>query len=561
MTLKHLGRYELLEQLGEGGMGAVWLARLSGTAGFEKLCIVKTVLPSIAKDAEFVSRFLHEGRVLTQLTHGNIAQVLDMDEADGQLFLALEYVAGVDLARLAEQVRAANEFMPTSLVVAMIAQAAEGLGAAHRKVTPDGTPLNVVHRDVSPQNIMVSYEGEVKIIDFGIAKSEARSRHTAQASVMGKLGYMAPEQARGESVDHRADQYALGIVLWELLANQPFVNRGTLTEMVVAMATPRIRPLSPLRPDVPASLEAVVLRALAPLPDARFPDTDAFARALTGELLALGSPPGKQQLGEYVKARCAQEFSSQRQLISRIATVRAIGGTGVATATATAALVSPTLISPGALAPTAQHPAVDETAPVPAALTAPARPSVISTAAGLAEFKAEPALTTGELQAATKRSPLPVILAAAVVLVLGAAVAFTFLGTTAVSVVDAGVAPKPVVVVPPVEVAAVEPPEPVEPFDAGPMPISDGPIAPAVDVEGHLGAGNVWLLSNRESRPLTRCHLTVPGQRTFAVGSLPPKATVQVPASLLRFNGKAAALADRLEVDCTEGVAVSPTRP
>ncbi len=386
MIGKMLGRYELLEQLGEGGMGSVWLARLSGTAGFEKLCIVKTVLPALAKDAEFVSRFLHEGRVLTQLAHGNIAQVLDMNEADGQLFLALEYIAGVDLARLAEQVRAAHEFMPTSLVVALIAQAAEGLGAAHRKVALDGTPLHVVHRDVSPQNIMVSYEGEVKVIDFGIAKSEARSRHTAQASVMGKLGYMAPEQARGEDLDHRADQYALAIVLWELLANQPFVRRGTLTEMVVAMAAPHVRPLVPLRADVPASLEAVVLKALAPRPEGRYADTDSFARALTGELLALGPPPTKPQLGEYVKARCAQEYSSQRQLLSRVSTLRGISVQAEAVAAPAEAAVDAvdvmgaTVVRSATPAAMVDQPATTDVGVV----TAPSRPSVVRRADGVA---------------------------------------------------------------------------------------------------------------------------------------------------------------------------------
>ena len=304
-------------------MGSVWLSRLTGAAGFEKLCIVKTVLPSIAKDADFVSRFLHEGRVLTQLSHGNIAQVLDMNEADGQLFIALEYIAGVDLSRLHEQVRAAKEFMPLPLVVALITQAAEGLGAAHRKAALDGSPLNIVHRDVSPHNIMVSYEGEVKVIDFGIAKSEARSRHTAQASVMGKLGYMAPEQARGEALDHRADQYALSIVAWELLANQSWVRRGTLTEMVVAMAhPPPFRPLGPLRPDVPPSLEAVILKALSPLPAPRYATTDEFAQVLMGELLKLGAPPTKPQLGQYVRSRCSSDFATQRQLLTRVSTQR-----------------------------------------------------------------------------------------------------------------------------------------------------------------------------------------------------------------------------------------------
>ena len=338
---QRLGRYELLEQLGEGGMGAVWLARLTGTHGFEKLCIVKTVLPAIAKDKSFVSRFLHEGKVLTQLQHSNIAQVLDMGDEGGTLYLALEYVAGIDLSRLHAHVREQGQALPVPVAIYLVQQAAEGLGAAHRKAAVDGSALNIVHRDVSPQNLMVSYEGEVKVIDFGIAKSEARSQHTGAPSVMGKLGYMAPEQARGENVDHRADQYALGIVLWELLANKPFVNRGTLTEMVVAMANPSPRPLVALRPEVPASLEQVVLKALSPDPAARFPTTDDFARALMDELVRLSGMPSKVQIGEFVKANCAAEYASTQALLTRVSTIRGMPPPSLPTQP----LVEPTVVS------------------------------------------------------------------------------------------------------------------------------------------------------------------------------------------------------------------------
>jgi eukaryotic-like serine/threonine-protein kinase len=323
MGAQTLGRYELLEQLGEGGMGSVWLARLKGTGGFEKLCIVKTVLPAIAKDQSFVSRFLHEGRVVTQLQHSNIAQVFDMGEEGGTLYLALEYVAGIDLAKLHQHVSESNQVLPVPVCIYLVQQAAEGLGSAHRKAAVDGTPMNIVHRDVSPQNLMVSYEGEVKVIDFGIAKSEARSKATGTASVLGKLGYMAPEQARGENVDHRADQYALGICLWELLANRPFVPRGTFTEMVVAMANPVPKPLTPLRPEVPASLEAVVLKALSANREHRYATTDDFARALLDELLTLSGMPSKVQIGDFVKQFCASEYQSTRALLTRVSISRA----------------------------------------------------------------------------------------------------------------------------------------------------------------------------------------------------------------------------------------------
>ncbi len=321
---RHLGRYELLEQLGEGGMGAVWLARLTGTGGFEKLCIVKTVLPSIASDKQFVGRFLHEGRILTQLQHSNIAQVFDMGDDAGTLYLALEYVPGVDLSRLVQHAQASGQPLPVPVALFIMQQVAEGLGFGHRKVAPDGQPLHIVHRDVSPQNIMVSYEGEVKVIDFGIAKSEARSQHTAQAQVMGKLGYMAPEQARGEPVDHRADQYACAVVLWELLANTPYVHRGTITEMVVAMAAPPPpKTLLPLRPEVPPILEAEVLKALSPRREERFPTTDDFARALSTVLGQMGGAPSRMQVGEFVRAACAQEYTAQQKLLTRIHTMKA----------------------------------------------------------------------------------------------------------------------------------------------------------------------------------------------------------------------------------------------
>ncbi|MFT3711242.1 MAG: serine/threonine-protein kinase [Archangium sp.] len=588
---KQLGRYELLEQLGEGGMGAVWLARLQGSHGFEKLCIVKTVLPSIAKDAEFVSRFLHEGRVLTQLSHGNIAQVLDMNETDGQLFLALEYVAGVDLAKLAENVRASGEFMPTSLIIALIAQAAEGLGAAHRKTALDGTPLHIVHRDVSPQNIMASYEGEVKVIDFGIAKSEARSRHTAQSSVMGKLGYMAPEQARGENVDHRADQYALAIVLWELLANQPFVRRGTLTEMVVAMANPVTRPIAPLRGDVPPSLEAVVTKALAPNRDERFTDTDAFARALTGEVLALGPPPTKPQLGEYVKTKCTQEFGNQRALLTRVSTMRAISNQAVQSLSsdplaATAVRPGPPIPSVATLEVSAPQPltvparpASQPTEPPPSRST-PTKDSIPATTAPIPpppaiQVPQDPLvapLTTGEIAAAAmpKRSKLPLIIGGVLLVAVLGAVAIAMRPVdetqhTPVSAIDAGVSAPVAVVIdaglagpnPPLDDIAPPPPQPT-PNDGpiGPPPGFEDP-PPATDAPAFTflarSTGSSWVLTITGRGGFKSCTLTAPGQKRVKLGNLPGGMSREVKQGGAKFDAAAPKLERQLRLDCAEG--------
>jgi serine/threonine-protein kinase len=556
-----LGRYELLEQLGEGGMGAVYLARLTGAAGFEKLCIVKTVLPSIAKDAEFVSRFQHEGRLLTQLAHGNIAQVLDLNEADGTYYLALEYVAGVDLARLHEAVRASGHFMPLPMAVMLAAQAAEGLGAAHRSHALDGTPLNIVHRDVSPHNVMVSYEGEVKVIDFGIAKSEARSRHTAQASVMGKLGYMAPEQARGEVVDHRADQYALGIVIWELLSNEAFVKRGTLTEMVVAMANPSARPLAPLRAEVPASLEAVVLKALSPRVEDRFETTDAFAQALLSELSKLGPAPTKPQLGQYVRERCANDFATQRQLLTRVTTQRAIPldevvrpgppvatqpsaaklATGAATLharPATKQVQSETLPGGGDAAETSAHRPAPAAAPV--------------------------ALNTGELRAAAP-SKMPMLIMGAVIVVLLLVIALISLSPGGgegrgegkptrtpepVAVVDAGPAPVAVVdagtaIAPSVEVAVVDAGEPV-----APPPVEEE--QPTLRLVARRTPQS-WILANGNATTWTACTMTVPGQRVAKLGSVKKGSSMEVPLGRFALDKTARVLERQARVDCAEG--------
>jgi hypothetical protein len=561
MTTRMLGRYELLEQLGEGGMGAVFLARLTGAAGFEKLCIVKTVLPAIARDAEFVSRFLHEGRLLTQLSHGNIAQVLDLDEADGTLFLALEYVAGVDLSRLHEQVRAANERTPVEVVVALIAQAAEGLGAAHRKVALDGSPLQIVHRDVSPHNIMVSYEGEVKVIDFGIAKSEARSRHTAQASVLGKLGYMAPEQASGEAVDHRADQYALAIVAWELLSNQDFIPRGSLTEMVVAMANPRPRPLQPLRADVPPSLEAVVQRALSPRPGDRFATTDELAQALMGELVALGPPPTKPMLGQYVRARCAQEFAVTRQLLARVSTQRSPGPVMPGR---TIDVFAQTTVRPAGEGPPAlEHaPRPEATLVAPPAVTPLDRPvpAKAPPPPPLPMPAAERPLTTGELRAARpSRRPLFLGLAAALAGVLLIA---AFLASSGGQ--DPARGPSS----PGADRAAV--PAAAEPgaVDSGAAVLVEAPlvdaglavVAPAPPVEepptlqlNGRRTSTSWILANAGRATWTQCRMTLPGQRVAEVGRVQRGSSKEVPFARFEVDPTAPALERQARLDCAEG--------
>jgi eukaryotic-like serine/threonine-protein kinase len=361
---KFLGRYELIEQLGQGGMGEVWLARLTGAAGFEKPALLKSVLPRLAGDAQFVERFQHEGKVLVHLQHANIAQVLDMGEAEGTLYIALEYVMGVDVSRLHDAVFRNGGEIPVPLALWICQQAAEGLAYAHGKTAPDGTPLQIVHRDVSPHNLMVSYDGEVKVIDFGIARSTARAAQTQPQTVLGKIGYMAPEQARGEEVDARADQYSLGIVLWELLTSQPFVRPGSVGEMMGSMANPQPRPVRQHRADVPAEVDEVLQRALAADPQKRFARMADFSAALMQELARRYRMPNREELSGYVREKCAEQWKAHQELLQRVT-----GSQRAATPAAAARPPRPRT-SPGAETKASSG----VKAPVVAAAAAPAKP-------------------------------------------------------------------------------------------------------------------------------------------------------------------------------------------
>ena len=317
-----LGRYELLFMLGQGGMGEVHLARLSGVGGFEKLCIVKTILPSMQADPQFVDRFHHEARVLVHLTHSNIAQVYDMGDYERTLYMAIEYVPGVDLARVNSRLSATGSVLPLPIALFIGQRMSEALGYAHRKAGPDGVALGIVHRDVSPQNVMVSYEGEVKVIDFGLAKSSARSKHTMPSTVMGKLGYMSPEQAMAKPLDHRSDIFSAGIVVWEMIAGRPLYQGATMAEMVMMMAHPAIPPLLDVRPDVSPALNQIVMRALAPEVGSRYSRCDDFARALNELAVREGLTTSAEDVGNAVRAMCSEEFAAERQLQSKLSLLR-----------------------------------------------------------------------------------------------------------------------------------------------------------------------------------------------------------------------------------------------
>src|SRR4051812_31250490 len=261
------GRYLLLKRLSRGGMGEIWLAKLGEIQGFEKPVIIKKVLPQLAADEEFVRRFIDEAQVAIKLTHANIAPVYEVGKVDGDYFLAIEYVEGRDLRRLLGRCSEERFRLPPDLCMYVGRELANGLGYAHRRTDTHGHALALVHCDISPPNVMVSFEGEVKVIDFGIAKSAIRIAGSNPNIGFGKFGYMAPEQlVKGGVVDKRTDIYAAGVVLYELLTGQrlfDFPEGADYRQIARIVTRGEFIPPSKRLPGLDPSLDPIVGRALA----------------------------------------------------------------------------------------------------------------------------------------------------------------------------------------------------------------------------------------------------------------------------------------------------------
>ncbi|RKG56594.1 serine/threonine protein kinase [Corallococcus sp. AB011P] len=281
------GRYELVSWLGRGGMAETWHAQLVGAAGVTKSVLIKKVLPEYADDEAFISMFISEARISATLSHGNVAQVFDFGQVEGEYFLAMEFVDGKPLDKVLKRaMRSGLPALPIPVAVFIAMEMCRGLHYAHSRTDSSGKPLGIVHRDISPDNVLVSYEGQVKIVDFGIAKAQLqRGFKTAPGVVKGKYLFFSPEQARGEEVDARTDVWATGVVLYELLCGRLPVD-GPPHVVMMKVAHGEIPPLSQLRPDLPEALNRIVLQALSPDPEQRFATSHAFGDALAGFLYA-----------------------------------------------------------------------------------------------------------------------------------------------------------------------------------------------------------------------------------------------------------------------------------
>ncbi|MEW5852350.1 MAG: protein kinase [Myxococcota bacterium] len=314
------GPYLLLERLAIGGMAEVYLAKTQGAAGFEKLVAVKRILPTISEDSEFINMFIDEAKIAGQLAHASIAQIFDLGRINNSYYIAMEYVPGVDLRALWDRARARGGF-PLPLAVHITTRICEGLDYAHRRKDSRGKPLAIVHRDVSPQNVLCSFDGDVKIIDFGIARAANRLVRTQTGILKGKFAYMAPEQARGQQMDHRADIFAIGVILHELITGERLFKADSDFSLLEKVRKAEFIPPRALRADTPPDLERVVMKALAAKPEDRYPWASNMQADLERYLVSSRKQPSREELAEYVRdhfpegARLEQQ---RQQLFQRV---------------------------------------------------------------------------------------------------------------------------------------------------------------------------------------------------------------------------------------------------
>src|SRR2546423_3973714 len=306
------GKYLLLERIAVGGMAEVFVAKALGAEGFQRLLAIKKILPTMGEDAEFIRMFVDEARLAVQLAHANIVQVLELGKQDESLYIAMEYISGRDLRQLMERFRKRQQPMPLPQACLIVAEVCEALDHAHRKRDAQGRALGIVHRDVSPQNVLVSFEGEVKLIDFGIAKAESRLQKTQSGILKGKFSYMSPEQVKGDAVDGRSDVFACGILLWELVCGEKlFVGDSDYA----VLEKVRLGPIPPPRsrnPECPEALEKAILRALANDPARRYQTAYELHDDLMRFTAGRGGVFGARQLAAWIREEFKAEFESEQ---------------------------------------------------------------------------------------------------------------------------------------------------------------------------------------------------------------------------------------------------------
>ncbi|HEY8039869.1 MAG TPA: serine/threonine-protein kinase [Polyangiaceae bacterium] len=317
------GRYALFDFIGKGGMAEIYLARQKTELGATRLCVVKQILPGLAGDPRFSEMLVHEAKLAARLNHANVVQVFDLGREDERLFIAMEYVEGFDLNDLLRRCSRAKVPLPFELAVHVVREALRGLDYAHRRMDDDGKSLGIVHRDVSPSNLLVSFDGEVKVCDFGIARANdmiagGAAAHELDEAIRGKAGYMSPEHARGEPIDARADVFAAGIVLWELAAGRRLYKGGEGRDALIEQARRGEVPDLPSQ-GLPqeAKLQTIARMALARDRGTRFASAAAMLRELEAYAASARLMTSPLQLGDWLEKTFGEEILARRRARER----------------------------------------------------------------------------------------------------------------------------------------------------------------------------------------------------------------------------------------------------
>lgn len=312
MEERTFGRYELLERIDVGGMAEVFRAVQRGAAGFERVVAVKRILPYIAENEEMRTMFVQEAKLAVQLNHPNIAQTFDLGQVDDHYFIAMEFVDGHSVQSLLLRFEERRRTMPEDAVCHVVCEIAEALHYAHFAEDVSGRALGIIHRDVSPHNVLVSFAGEVKVIDFGLAKAANRASQTKDGVVKGKLAYLSPEQAHGQVIDRRSDVFSLGICFWEMLTGRRAFKRDDDRETVLAIRAGNIEPVN-LYADVSEELAAIVSRALAVDMNARYGTARELREALELYMDRAGHRFGKREMARMMREAYPERFAQEAE--------------------------------------------------------------------------------------------------------------------------------------------------------------------------------------------------------------------------------------------------------
>jgi serine/threonine-protein kinase len=347
-----VGRYVVFGEIASGGMASVCFGRLTGLAGFTRPVAVKRLHPHYARDPEFVQGFVEEARLASRIVHPNVVATLDVVSNDDELLLVMEYVRGASLAQITRALRLRGEPMPPAIAAGIAAGILHGLHAAHEAKDPRGRSLDIVHRDVSPQNVLVGADGIARVLDFGIAKAAGRLQTTQQGQLKGKLAYVAPEQLGGALATRRTDIYAASVVLWEILSGERLFKGETEASILARVLRGDPPAPSTLAPDLPPAFDRVVLRGLASEPSARYETAHEMAQDLEASVRVASAG----EIGDWVERVASRELEERARRIADIERDAADG----AVPSSLASMVTPT--APEARAPLASRTEVDSPA-------------------------------------------------------------------------------------------------------------------------------------------------------------------------------------------------------